>query len=150
MKKQQCASPAAQCELNSKDAATQNTHSRLTFECESGLSWTEYFWAMYFATIEKGHVHLEGCMYMGKIQEYREKLQQVSPDDVIIKYIGKIDGHYFYLVDYTEYQGDIGPPQILEIDSKNPDYVTNHCSIEFYSQLVNRFPRSFRSSRSSK
>ncbi len=30
---------------------------------------------------------------MGKIQEYREKLQQVSPDDVIIKYIGKIDGH---------------------------------------------------------
>ncbi|MDO4675526.1 MAG: hypothetical protein Q4A68_02950 [Anaerobiospirillum succiniciproducens] len=87
---------------------------------------------------------------MGKIQEYREKLQQVSPDDVIIKYIGKIDGHYFYLVDYTEYQGDIGPPQILEIDSKNPDYVTNHCSIEFYSQLVNRFLRSFRSSRSSK
>lgn len=73
---------------------------------------------MYFATIEKGHVQLEGCMYMGKIQEYREKLQQVSPDDVIIKYIGKIDGHYFYLVDYTEYQGEIGPPQILEIDSK--------------------------------
>ena len=46
---------------------------------------------------------------MGKIQEYRERLQQVSPDDVIIKYIGKIDGRYFYLVDYTEYHGDIGP-----------------------------------------
>ena len=86
---------------------------------------------------------------MGKIQEYRDKLQQVSPDDVIIKYIGKIDGHYFYSVTYTEFVV-VGHPQILEIDSKNPDYVTNHCSIEFYSQLVNRFPRSFRSSRSSK
>ena len=87
---------------------------------------------------------------MGNIQEYREKLQQVSPDDVIIKYIGKIDGHYFYLVDYTEDVGCVGPPRILEIDSRKPDYVTTHCSIEFYSQLVNRFPRSFRSSRSSK
>lgn len=87
---------------------------------------------------------------MGKIQEYRERLQRGAHDNKIIKYIGKIDGHYFYLVDYTEYQGVIGPPQILEIDSKNPDYITNHCSIEFYSQLFNRFPRSFRSSRSSK
>ena len=46
-------------------------------------------------------------MYMGKIQEYRERLQQGAHDNEIIKYIGKIDGHYFYLVDYTEYQGDI-------------------------------------------
>ena len=105
---------------------------------------------MYFATIEKGHVHLEGVMYMGKIQQYRERLQRGAHDNEIIKYIGKIDGHYFYLIDYTEDVGCVGPPQILEIDSKNPDYVTNHCSIEFYSQLVNRFPRSFRASRSSK
>ena len=75
---------------------------------------------------------------MGKIQEYRDKLQQVSHDNEIIKYIGKIDGYYFYLVDYTEDVGCVGPPRILEIDSKNPDYVTTHCSIEFYSQLVNR------------
>ena len=48
---------------------------------------------------------------MGKIQEYRERLQQGAHDNEIIKYIGKIDGH-FYLVDYTEYQG-IVHPQIL-------------------------------------
>ena len=53
---------------------------------------------MYFATIEKCRVHLEGCMHKGKIQEYRERLQQGAPDNEIIKYIGKIDGHYFYLV----------------------------------------------------
>ena len=80
---------------------------------------------MYFATIEKGHVHLEGCMHKGKIQEYRERLQQGAHDNEIIKYIGKIDGHYFYLLTYTEYAGDIGPPQILEIDSKNPEMVTS-------------------------
>lgn len=83
---------------------------------------------------------------MGKIQEYREKLQKVAPDNVIIKYIGKIDGHYFYLVTYTEYPGDIGEPQILEIDSKNPDYFTCHCNFDLFKQLLERFPRSFRSS----
>lgn len=86
---------------------------------------------------------------MGKIQEYRDKLQQAVSDNKVIEYMGKIDGHYFYLVTYTEFPGYIGPPQILEIDSKNPDYVTPHCSIEFYSQLLNRFQRSFRSSKKS-
>lgn len=84
---------------------------------------------------------------MGKIQEYRERLQQWAPDNEIIKYIGKIDGHYFYLVTYTEYAGVIGLPQILEIDSNNPDYVTNHCDMDLYNKLHDRFPRSFRSSK---
>ena len=83
---------------------------------------------------------------MGKIQEYREKLQRGAHDNEIIKYIGKIDGHYFYLITYTEFVV-VGYPEIIEIDSKNPDYVTTHCSIEFYSQLVSRFPRSFRASK---
>ena len=87
---------------------------------------------------------------MGKIQEYRERLQRGAHDNEIIKYIGKIDGHYFYLVTYTEYAGDIVPPQILEIDSKNPEMVTTHCNFDLYNQLLEHFPRSFRSSRSSK
>lgn len=86
---------------------------------------------------------------MGKIQEYRERLQQGAHDNEIIKYIGKIDGHYFYLLTYTECV-DVGYPEILEIDSKNPDMVTAHYDFDLYKQLSERFPRSFRSSRSSK
>lgn len=90
---------------------------------------------MYFATIEKGHVHLEGCMHMGKIQEYRERLQQGAPDNEIIKYIGKIDGQYFYLVTYTEFVV-VGYPQIIEIDSKNPDMATTHYDFDFVSSSM--------------
>lgn len=86
---------------------------------------------------------------MGKIQEYRERLQQGAYDNEIIKYIGKIDGHYFYLVTYTEFVV-VGYPQIIEIDSKNPDKATTHYDCDLYMQLHERFPRSFRSSRSSK
>lgn len=86
---------------------------------------------------------------MGKIQEHRERLQQGAPDNEIIKYIGKIDGHYFYLVTYTEFVV-VGYPEIIEIDSKNPDVVIPHYDFDLYKQLLDRFPRSFRASRSSK
>ena len=86
---------------------------------------------------------------MGKIQEYRERLQRGAHDNKIFKYIGKIDGHYFYLVTYTEFVV-VGYPEIIEIDSKNPDMVTTHCNFDLYKQLLERFPRSFKSSRSSK
>lgn len=88
-------------------------------------------------------------MHKGKIQEYRERLQQGVPDNEIIKYIGKIDGHYFYLVTYTEFVV-VGYPEIIEIDSKNPDVAIPHCNFDLYKQLLDRFPRSFRASRSSK
>lgn len=80
---------------------------------------------------------------MGKIQEYREKLQQVAPDDVIIKYIGKIDGHYFYLVDYTEDVGCVGPPTDLRDRFKKSRLCNNSLQYRVLQPTSEPLPKIF-------
>lgn len=80
---------------------------------------------------------------MDAINYFRIKLQEKAPDKGIIIFIGEMNGRLYYVLEYTEYVGDIGEPQIIECDPNDRETVRVLCDMELYNKLAEQFPDKF-------
>ena len=81
--------------------------------------------------------------YMDTINYFRTMLQKQAPDKGIIEFIGKMNGRLYYVLEYTEYVGVIGEPQIIECDPNDRETVRVLCDMELYCKLAKEFPDKF-------
>lgn len=80
---------------------------------------------------------------MDAINYFRVKLQEKAPDKGIIIFIGEMNGRLYYVLEYTEYVGVIGEPQIIECDPNDRETVRVLCDMELYNKLAEEFPDKF-------
>lgn len=80
---------------------------------------------------------------MDTINYFKKMLQKKAPEKGIIIFIGKMNGRLYYLLEYTEYVGDIGEPQIIEADPNDREAVRVRCDMELYNKLAKKFPNKF-------
>lgn len=80
---------------------------------------------------------------MDAINYFRIKLQEKAPEKGIIEFIGEMNGRLYYVLEYTEYVGVIGEPQIIECDPNDRETVRVLCDMKLYNKLAEKFPEKF-------
>ena len=80
---------------------------------------------------------------MDTINYFKKMLQKKAPEKGIIIFIGKMNGRLYYVLEYTEYVGDIGLPEIIECDPNDRETVRVLCDMELYNKLAKKFPNKF-------